>query len=359
MSAANAFAGGATSDGEEDAPQPAARSAGTRTGDPSGTLYGNPKPKAAVLAPAQAQALGLDPKKVYQQSPDGSVHPVGDATANEVPMGNPNLSGDAYLKSLPANIASQVRALAEGRLPLPSSFALAKPYWQRMLQATAQFDPTFDAQRAKERQAAVTAFTGNGKAAQIVGSVNRVANHLSTLYQASEKLVGPDTGFGPLNSLLAYGGQKFQPQDLKAYNSALPLVAGELEKIARGSTGTLHGVEQIMANLSPNESLPTRRQAIKTAIELVHGAIDPLRAQYGSAFQGSSARPDIPWVSPTAQRIYQHIGGIDFSLDGHPAASGGGGHTGGLPAGARQIGVSKSTGKPVYQLPDGRKVSPQ
>jgi hypothetical protein len=280
--------------------------------DGPGTLYGNPKPGYTLLSNAQATARGLDPAKRWQTGPDGQTAPVGDAPV--VAPGDPNKTGAAYLSTVPAGMATQIKALAEGRLPLPSSFALSKPYWQRLLQATAQYDPTFDAATAKARQQAVQQFTGNGKAAQLVASVNRVANHLQTLYDASEKLVGPDTGFGPLNSMLAYGGQRFQPQSLKAYNSALPLVAGELEKIARGSTGTLHGVEQIMNNLSPNESLPTRRQAIKTAIELIHGAIDPLQNQYNSAFSGSSARPTIPWVTPRSQQIYDRLSGEDFSL---------------------------------------------
>jgi hypothetical protein len=337
---------------------PQAASGGARPGDPPGTLYGNPRPGYHLLTPDEAQAQGLDTAKRWQRGPDGQTTAVGDASVS--PPGDPNKTGQEYLATVPAGMASQIKALAEGRLPLPSSFALGKPYWQRLLQATAQYDPTFDAGKAKERQAAMLAFTGNGKAAQLVGSVNRVANHLQTLYDASEKLVGPDTGFGPLNSVLAYGGQRFQPQSLKAYNSALPLVAGELEKIARGSTGTLHGVEQIMSNLSPSESLSTRRQAIKTAIELIHGAIEPLQNQYNSAFTGSSARPAIPWVTPRSQSIYDRLSGEDFSLgsgDAAPHAAPGGASS--PPPGAKLIGKRSDDGRPVYQLPDGRKVSPR
>jgi hypothetical protein len=327
-----------------------------QAGDPPGTLYGNPKPGYHLLTPEQALAQGLDTAKRWQVGPDGQTVAVGDASV--AAPGDPSKTGAEYLATVPAGIATQVKALAEGRLPLPSSFALSKPYWQRLLQATAQYDPSFDAATAKARQQAVQQFTGNGKAAQLVSSVNRVANHLQTLYDASEKLVGPNTGFGPLNSILAYGGQRFQPQSLKAYNSALPLVGGELEKIARGGSGTLHGVEQIMSNLSPSESLATRRQAIKTAIELIHGAIEPLQNQYNSAFQGSSARPTIPWVTPRSQAIYDRLAGEDFTLGGQEPANGRSGAThASLPPGARQIGTHQ--GKPVYQLPDGRRVVAQ
>jgi hypothetical protein len=333
-----------------------APSGAAQPGDPPGTLYGNAKPGYHLLTPEQAQAQGLDTAKRWQVGPDGQTTAVGDASV--AAPGDPNKTGAEYLATVPGGIATQVKALAEGRLPLPSSFALSKPYWQRLLQATAQYDPTFDAATAKARQQAVQQFTGNGKAAQLVGSVNRVANHLQTLYDASEKLVGPNTGWSVTDSIAARVGQSFQARDRNAYDSALPLVAGELEKIARGSTGTLHGVEQIMANLSPNASLPTRRQAIKTAIELIHGAIEPLQNQYNSAFQGSSARPTIPWVTPRSQAIYDRLSGEDFSLGSQEPAVRAAGHTG-PPPGAKLIGTNKQTGKPVYQLPNGQKVSPR
>lgn len=226
----------------------------------------------------------------------------------------PNETGPTVLAKLPANIASQVKALAEGRLPMPSSFALAKPYWQNMLQLTSQYDPTFDAASAPARKAAITAFTGNGKAAQTIGSVNRVANHLELLWKESNRLVGPDTGFGPLNTALATTGQAFQPADAKAYDTEVQFIAGELEKIARNSPGTVQGVNEIISNLSRKQSLPTRQAAIRAAVGIISGSVDPLKDQYNSAFTNGSARPNIPWVSPKAQQIYKKIGGVDLSL---------------------------------------------
>lgn len=231
----------------------------------------------------------------------------------------PDMTGPAVLAHLPGNIASQVKALAEGRLPMPSSFALAKPYWQNLLQLTAQYDPTFDAASAPARKAAITAFTGNGKAAQIVGSVNRVANHLNTLMAASHDLAGPDTGFGQLNSLLATGGQAFEPDAAKKYDTAVGFVAGELEKIARNSPGTESGVERVIKNLDRHNSAKTRESAIQTAVQIISGAIDPLKDQYNSAFTNGSTRPNIPWVTPQAQQIYKKIGGVDLSLTGSSA----------------------------------------
>jgi hypothetical protein len=274
-----------------------------------------------VLSDAEVKQRGLDPGQQYQlDTKTGKVTGLGTKTGGGDVLGQygiaPGETGPSVLAKIPASLASQVKALAEGRLPMPSSFALAKPYWQTLLQLTSQYDPTFDAASAPARKAAITAFTGNGKAAQTIGSVNRVANHLQLLWNESNKLVGPDLGNSMLNSAAAGIGQSFEPQDAKAYDTEVQFIAGELEKIARNSPGTVSGVNDIINNLSRKQSASTRAAAIKAAVGIISGAIDPLKDQYNSAFTNGSARPNIPWVSPKAQQIYRNIAGVDTSLTG-------------------------------------------
>lgn len=280
-----------------------------------------------VLTPDEVTARGLDPAQQYQlNTQTGQVTGLGkkDGASDDIlakyHIGNSE-TGATVLNKLPANLASQVKALSEGRLPMPSSFALAKPYWQNMLQLTAQYDPSFDAANAPARKAAITAFTGMGKGAQVVGSVNRVANHLNTLWEKSEKLAGPETGSGLLNKALATAGQSFEPADAKAYDTAVGFVAGELEKIARNSPGTEAGVERVISSLNRRNSKKTREEAIRTAVDIISGAIDPLKDQYNSAFTNGSTRPHIPWVTPKAQAVYKKINGADLSLTGSGADS--------------------------------------
>lgn len=47
-----------------------------QTGDPAGTVYGQPKPGYQILAPNEVPK-GLDPNTVYQRGPDGNITPVG------------------------------------------------------------------------------------------------------------------------------------------------------------------------------------------------------------------------------------------------------------------------------------------
>lgn len=285
-----------------------------------------------ILSDAEAKAHGLDPNQQYQlDSKTGKITGLGQKTGGGVDVLAqyniaPDETGSTVLAKLPANISSQVKALAEGRLPMPSSYALAKPYWQTMLQLTSQYDPSFDASSYPARKAAITAFTGMGKGAQVIGSVNRVANHLGLLWNESLKLAGPETGVGPINTALAATGQAFEPQDARAYDTEVGFVAGELGKIAKAGVVTEGEVDRIISNLSRKQSASTRASAIKAAVGIISGAVDPLKDQYNSAFTNGSTRPNIPWVSPRAQQIYSKIGGpdgaaVDLSLTGQGAAS--------------------------------------
>lgn len=280
-----------------------------------------------TLTDAQVKARGLDPSQQYQlNTKTGQVTGLGQKTGGTDLLQQygiaPNETGPSVLAKLPANVSAQVKALAEGRLGTISSFALAKPYWQTMLQLATQYDPSFDMNMAPVRKAAIQAFTGTGKGAMLVGSANRVANHMDLLENESKKLAGPETGFGPLNTALATAGQAFEPADAKAYDTEVTFVAGELGKLAKAGVVTEGETDKIIGNLSRKNSSATRQAAIQAAVGIIAGAIGPLKDQYNSAFTNDSTRPKIPWVSPKAQEIYKRIAGVDMSLSGDDNATG-------------------------------------
>jgi len=150
----------------------------------------------------------------------------------------------------------------------------------------------------------------------LVGSANRVANHMDLLANESKKLAGPDLGNSALNSLAASVGQSFEPADAKAYDTEVTFVAGELGKLAKAGVVTQGEADTIVNNLGRKNSASTRESAIKAAVGIIAGAIGPLKDQYNSAFTNGSTRPAIPWVSPKAQAIYKRIAGVDMSLSG-------------------------------------------
>src|SRR5579872_2292770 len=95
--------------------------------------------------------------------------------------------GEDFLKTLKPEVAAQVKALAEGRMAFPSGFALRSPYWQQMLQAVSQYDPTFDAVNYTARAKTRSDFT-SGAAAKNVTSLNTVIGHLDELDKAARDL---------------------------------------------------------------------------------------------------------------------------------------------------------------------------
>lgn len=226
----------------------------------------------------------------------------------------------------------QAQALIEGRMPWPTGRAMTDPHIQQIIAIATEMDPNLDAATQARRRAGILAFTGNSPGAKLVGSVNRIANHLDDLYNLSERLAGPNVlGNRQLSSAAAYLGQSQEGPDLAAYNTAVQQVAGELEKIATNSPGTLTGREETIGHLSPNQSLEARRAAIREVVSLIHGAIEPLQNQYNSSFQEGTSRPAVPWITPRAREIYQTIGGVDMSLPGAPGEAGTAGDPGAPP----------------------------
>jgi hypothetical protein len=158
-----------------------------------------------------------------------------------------------------------------------------------------RLDPELAANRAK----AIKDFSGNGQASQVVRSVNRLASHLHDMYAASEKMGGPNVGVRPINKLIASVEQQGMPETVAAYDAAKPFVATELEKIMKGAgQPTVSGIEEAMKGLDRARSLDERRAAFKQIGALVHGALDPIKQSWNSAYGGTKAPP--MWVSPKA-----------------------------------------------------------
>jgi hypothetical protein len=194
MSAAAAFAGDTA---------PAQAAAGAQPGDPAGTLYGNPKPGAHVLTTAEATAKGLDPSKIYQQHPDGTVSTAGDAAADDTIPGDPNKTGPEYFASLPKGMQPTVRAIIDGRFPITAK--MTSPNVIRLFEAANRVDPTVDASTYQRRVATQRDFASSGKSGQALTSARTIINHLYNIARESERIGG--VGWTPVNSLSAIGGR--------------------------------------------------------------------------------------------------------------------------------------------------------
>lgn len=243
---------------------------------------------------------------------------------------------------------------------------------QKAIARAMELDPEYDPALAANRAKAIKDFSGNGQAAQVVRSVNRLANHLNDMFEASEKMGGPNLHFSPLNRLVAGAEQTTEPELTAKYDAALPGVANEIDKILRGTgSPTVSGIAESMATLKRARSLDERRAAFKQIAGLIHGALDPIKQSWNSAYGGTKAPP--MWVSPRAAEVFGKIdpenadtfGGADWR--GLPGLKGDGtpgqgtppdaGGSGGTPVGPELTPATGGTKTEISRGPLDQKIS--
>lgn len=223
--------------------------------------------------------------------------------ASQVP-GDTSQTGNAYLASLDAPTAAQVRALAEGRMAFPSGTALKSAHWQAMLGAVSQYDPSFDAINYNARSKTRSAFT-SGPEAKTINALNTVAEHLGQFSDNSAALdnfshLGPLTQLAnrAKNAYLDYSGD---PR-IAAFNTNKKAVADEVAKVWRASGGSEADIQENLKNLDSAQSPEQLNAAIGTLTDLIYGKIAALQDQYTSGM-GTSQAPR-PLVSPEAQAAF-------------------------------------------------------
>lgn len=214
--------------------------------------------------------------------------------------GDESKNGDEYLKSLDPQRATQVRALADGRMEFPKGTALKSSYWQEMLSAVSQYDPNFDAVNYNARSGTRKAFT-SGKEAATVNSLNTVAEHLGTLSDSAQKL--NNTSFRPYNAFKNHLADVTGDPDISDFETRKKAAADEVAKVWRASGGSQADIEENLSNLSESKSPQQLNAAIGALTQLIAGKVAALNDQYTSGM-GTTANVR-PLVSPEARKAFQ------------------------------------------------------
>lgn len=255
--------------------------------------------------------LGENGVPRYMRADDAVGKPVYDANspftmmgaggnAGNAPADIP--SGDAFLGTLPKNIADQVKALAEGRMQFPGSFALKTPYWQEMLRAVAQYDPTFDAVNYGARSKTRGDFT-SGQGARNVTSLNTVMGHLDSLSSAARDL--NNGSFTPINSISnMLAGASGDPR-VKRFDLTANAVADELERVFRGSGGSLEGIRAWRDKFSSSNSPDQMRAVIDEGLSLLDSRLEALAEQYNRGM--GTTRQGYEMLNPKSQEVYNRL----------------------------------------------------
>lgn len=261
----------------------------------------------ALTRQQEAQRIGLETQRVgleRQRLAQGEAG-VNPALAANVPDVAPGQKNEDFLKTLSPPIASQVKALADGRMAFPSGFALRSPYWQNLLQAVAKYDPSFDAVNYNARAKTRADFT-SGKAAQQVNAINTVIGHLSNLSDAAEALHNSDIPtFNQLANLVsrATGSPK-----VTNFDTIKKAVSDEVTRVWRQSGGSERDIEAAQKNLDASGSPAQLRGAIATYADLLQSKLGSLNEQYRQGMGTDKVDMVTPAAAQTLQKLEQRAG---------------------------------------------------
>ena len=223
---------------------------------------------------------------------------------NSSGLGDMSLTGPEYLATVPPKPAGIIKAIAEGRQALPAGQALRSTYWQNILQATQQYDPSFDAANYSGRLAGVKDFSA-GKSAESVRSLNQALAHVGSLIDSAGAL--HNGNYPALN----YIGNKFNEAtgagEQGAFRTNANAVADEVAKFFKGAGISDHEIQEWKANLSENLSPAQQRAQIGKLAELLHGGIDALEEKRLTSIGPLAAAKQGPLVKPAGQAVLKRI----------------------------------------------------
>lgn len=215
------------------------------------------------------------------------------------------LHGDDFLKTLAPADATEVKAMAEGRLAFPTGMSLSK--LQPLIQKVGQYDPTFDAVNYNARSKTRAAFTGAGKEAQNLSALSTAILHAGQLYDQIDNVAG--------HAIPVIGSAVNAAENLYSQHSGIPGVTNyennardlsdEVTRAFRQAGGSESEIQGRLAGLSKNLSKADKKDAISGIIDRLMSRTDALGEQYKQGM-GTDKIP-IQLLSPAAQAQIKKI----------------------------------------------------
>ncbi len=222
------------------------------------------------------------------------------------PTSNTKLSGDAYLATLPTGTAAQIRAIAEGRAPLPSASTRSQAA-QDLRAAVFTYDPTYSDQRGQVRKAFTTGPDGRN-----IGSLNTASVHLD---QLSEVAMALENGtFQPGNAVWNKAKTMFGNSTPTDFESVKAAVAGELATALKGQATDIE-VATMSRNINAAQSPRQLAQEIDKNLHILGAKLNTYQERYQAVMPG-----DIVWspILPSARDVYNRHGFDPTAGPGNP-----------------------------------------
>lgn len=229
------------------------------------------------------------------------------------------LTGDALLATLAPGIASQVKAIAEGRQKPPAPIGgRISP----LLTIVGQYDPSFDTTDFMTRYKTAQDFSSAGTSGKKVQAINQTLHHAGQLNDAIDQLGNTDIMPGIINPPLNWAQQKLGGDVRQGnYKEIADALSAEMRKVYAGAGGgSLQELEKWQSSFDPNAGQAQQKAYLKTGMNLLQGAIDSLKDNYT---RGMGQHADFgKLISPTAQKDLARVmgGGQQAPSDIPPGA---------------------------------------
>jgi hypothetical protein len=311
--------------------------------------------EAARQAAAESRARddqGMEARR-FQWEQEKHAQEMAAQNGTAIP-GDDHLTGADYLKSLPSDVAAQVRALAEGRQAFPTGKAASSPYWQQRMAAVAQFDPEFDTINYNARNATRKDFT-SGKSSANIKALNTAIGHLGQLGDqiGGTYSYGGFPGAQTVNHIGNALARSSGSSGITKFEQTAGALAGELTQVYRQSGGAEADIQRYLTELDSGQSLEQKKAAVANMAGLLKSRLDAINDQYVKGM-GTTAQP-LQVLDPHAvDTLKKYLPGFN---PGNYSGGAGGGSGGGQGAGGPGGSPLTQGGGPGYQTATGEAYS--
>ena len=237
------------------------------------------------------------------------VDPGMEYLAQPVAEDVPKTARPEVLQGLDEGLAARVRAVDEGRMPLPTGAAQRMPQNIALMELLSRYDPGFTAQDYATKLATRRDFTA-GPTAKNVTALNTVMQHMKELDGAAGDLNNwKSSSLGPFtanaNAITNWYRQNEQDPRISRFDTAATAVSNELERAFRGDRTAISGIEEWRKSLHPAMSPEEWQAARGTLMKLVGGRLESVTDQYNRGM--GSAKDPMMMLSPGAAQAYKEL----------------------------------------------------
>lgn len=218
-------------------------------------------------------------------------------------------------------LAIRVKAIAEGREPMPSTSRI-NPFNRMLANAVAHYDPEgYDSINNGTRAKLRADFT-SGTSALNIRNLNQAIGHLQAMVDEAPNVAGHG-GKGsylgplavPLNSLINTTESASGDQGISNYDVAKRALAGELAALFKGKGASSENeVQGWLDQLSANQSTDQKFGTARKLSELLKSRLDELHQQYKQGM-GTTSQP-FEALNPLAADAYKRLSVIGKATDG-------------------------------------------